>query len=216
MSNSSDIVEGFYIAYSLNNSIYPYIEKAWKQAIKENNKVYNKLLGITYETLIKCETPLTTIFQDLNDEEQEMNRLCKLLKNDGMLRWEAMEIFKKEIRAICVEKICKKEDKQKFTDLLNTIKNPEQSLDIQKAFSINMVDVLNGLGIKHNGSRCKTPFTGGSNNESTMSFKGQVFYCFKTGHKGNQVQFIQKIHSKTFIEAVEFINNINNYSYGQE
>jgi hypothetical protein len=209
MNNPHETVLGFFRAHDIDNSIYPYIEKSWKQAINEKIKCWNKIKKQIVTTLMDIENLLEKQFTELHEENIYIEKICKKYKDRGMMKWRALEIFKEELKTICVEKICKKEDKEHFNKILTSIKNPERDMNIQKAFSVNMSDVLDHLGIKHNGSRCVTPFTEGSSNESTMSFKGQVFYCFKTAQKGNQVQFIQKIHNKTFTQAVEFINSIH-------
>jgi len=87
---------------------------------------------------------------------------------------------------------------------LQRLLRSKKELDVERARNVEIEKILDALGIEHCRNRCKTPFTEGKN-KTTMSFKQNLFYCFKTQKKGDSIKFVMELLGKNFVEAVNYL-----------
>ena len=114
---------------------------------------------------------------------------------------EAIFDFKDDLYYVCKIKQ-QYEPEAKWNMILEKIQ--KESVNLEAARGKRLDSVLDMLGIKHNRGRCACPLCD-SSNETTMSFNGNVFYCFKCGAKGDSISFVQQYKKIGFVQAVKFL-----------
>jgi len=96
------------------------------------------------------------------------------------------------------------EQLEKYDYLKKIMCKKENELDVERARVVQISSILDSLGINHNRGRANSPFGEGTNN-TTLSFKENIFYCFRTAKKGDSIKFVMDLMGKDFREAVSYL-----------
>jgi hypothetical protein len=141
------------------------------------------------------------------DEEQEIYRYWMSKQSPKLRLFEAMETFKEDLPKFLRNKKYFDPDGGDWS-LIERYLSDENWKNTERARSVMMEDVLDSLGIQHNHRRCTSPFDPTSTNKQTFAFKDNLYRCFRSGNKGDAINFVMKLTGKTFHETISYLNTI--------
>lgn len=149
-----------------------------------------------------------SLFYDLLvQNEQEFAIWANGLKRKKTTKLQAIEMFKDMLPKFIFVK--KKYDKENIHiwEQLEFLVSSDIKSDVEKARNTPVESFLDAIGHSHTRGRSTSPLSEG-NNKTVFSFKDNLFYCFKTGDKGDVIKLCQMVTGKDFKESVNFLNKL--------
>jgi len=167
---------------------------------------------MTLEALLHLQAQPFNLFDLIIEWEIHQESYLDSLKLKPISKYKAIEIMGKDfVLSICNEKIIAMEDYNTMLELRNILLLDEEKyipqIKVENAKEVEMVKVLDELGIKHRLRHCICPFCNGTNCQK-FSFNRNLYKCFSCWVKWNTITFIKEYMKLEFKEAVLFLNKL--------
>jgi hypothetical protein len=114
----------------------------------------------------------------------------------------AIQAFPEEALMFAIEN-----QDQRLLSILRPSKSAISETHINIAREIEIEQILNSENISHKNHRSACPLCD-SDNPTSLSFKNNLFHCFKCNEKGDSITFIQKLKQITFPQSIQYLNSL--------